>query len=129
MQACKEAEKSNKFTRIVQRRDLPWEKDSITILKLEIFLHDEISIIDSALFKTTQGTTDPMNTDSLNRVGDEVNLRGISIRFILEMPVYMSDVTYRAMIIKSAKGDVSQMATLWNGLSPCKLPSLIQIRD
>jgi ribonuclease HI len=29
MQACKEAEKSNKFTRIVQRRDLPWEKDSI----------------------------------------------------------------------------------------------------
>jgi hypothetical protein len=29
MKACKEAEKSNKFTRIVQRRDLPWEKDSI----------------------------------------------------------------------------------------------------
>ena len=29
MQACKEAEKSNRFTRIVQHRDLPWEKDSI----------------------------------------------------------------------------------------------------
>jgi hypothetical protein len=29
MKACKEAEKSNKFIRIVQRRDLPWEKDSI----------------------------------------------------------------------------------------------------
>ena len=29
MQACKEAEKANKVTRIVQRRDLPWEKDSI----------------------------------------------------------------------------------------------------
>ena len=28
-QACKEAEKSNRFTRIVQHRDLPWEKDSI----------------------------------------------------------------------------------------------------
>ena len=29
VQACKEAEKSNRFTRIVQHRDLPWEKDSI----------------------------------------------------------------------------------------------------
>ncbi len=29
MKACKEVEKSNKFIRIVQRRDLPWEKDSI----------------------------------------------------------------------------------------------------
>ena len=29
MNACKEAEKSSKFIRIVQRRDLPWEKDSI----------------------------------------------------------------------------------------------------
>ena len=29
MKACKEAEKSSKFIRIVQRRDLPWEKDSI----------------------------------------------------------------------------------------------------
>jgi hypothetical protein len=29
MQACKEAEKSNRVTRIVQHRDLPWEKDSI----------------------------------------------------------------------------------------------------
>jgi hypothetical protein len=28
-QACKEAEKSNRFTRIVQHRDLQWEKDSI----------------------------------------------------------------------------------------------------
>ena len=29
MKACKEAEKSSKFIRIVQHRDLPWEKDSI----------------------------------------------------------------------------------------------------
>ena len=29
MQACKEAEKANKVTRIVQHRDLQWEKDSI----------------------------------------------------------------------------------------------------
>ena len=28
MKACKEAEKSSKFIRIVQHRDLPWEKDS-----------------------------------------------------------------------------------------------------
>jgi hypothetical protein len=29
MKACEEAEKSSKFIRLVQHRDLPWEKDSI----------------------------------------------------------------------------------------------------
>jgi hypothetical protein len=96
-------------------------KQSSHNIETRNILHDEIALIDSGLFKTTQGISDPMNTDSLNRIGDEVNIRGLSIRFILEMPVYMSDVTYRAMIIKSAKGDVPQMATLWNGLSPCKI--------
>lgn len=70
---------------------------------------------------TTQGTTDPMVTDSLNRIGDEINVRGLSVRFMLDMALNQSDVTFRAMIIKSAKGDTPTITTLFNGLSPCKL--------
>jgi len=78
-------------------------------------------VIDSGLFNTSQGDTDPMTLDTLNRTGDEVNLRGLSLRFLLEMHQSHSDVTFRAMIIKSAKGDTPTLATLFNGLSTCKI--------
>lgn len=62
-----------------------------------------------------------MVTDTLNRIGDEVNLRGLSVRFMVDLALNQSDVTFRAMIIKSAKGDTPTIGTLFNGLSPCKL--------
>jgi hypothetical protein len=96
-------------------------KQSVHHLNSANIVNDGMTIVDSGLFHTTQGTSDPMATDTLNRIGDEVNLRGLSVRFIVEMPVYMSDVTYRAMIIKSAKGDTPQLATLYNNISPCKI--------
>ena len=74
------------------------------------------------MFNTSQGTSDPMvATDTLNRVGDEINLKGLSLRFLLEQQVYLSDVTYRCMIIKSAKGDTPTLGTLFMGLSTCKV--------
>jgi len=84
-------------------------------------LHNRITVIDSGLFNTSQGDTDPMTLDTLNRTGDEVNLRGLSIRFLLEMHQAHSDVTFRAMIIKAAKGDTPTLATLFTGLSTCKI--------
>lgn len=62
-----------------------------------------------------------MITDSLNRIGDEINVRGLSVRFMMDMALNHSDVTFRAMIIKTAKGDVPTIDTLFCGLSPCKL--------
>lgn len=83
--------------------------------------HNRISIIDAGLFNTSQGDQDNMLTDTLNRTGDEINLRGISLRFLLEMQQSHSDVTYRCMLIKAAKGDTPTLATLFTGLSPCKI--------
>ncbi len=37
------------------------------------------------------------------------------------MPLCYSDVTYKIMIIKAAKGDVPTTNTLFNGLTTCKL--------
>jgi len=62
-----------------------------------------------------------MTSDSLNRIGDEINVRGLSVRFMMDMALNHSDVTFRAMIIKSAKGDTPTIDTLFCGLSPCKL--------
>ena len=84
-------------------------------------LHQVLAIVDNGILSTSHGTSDSMSTSGLNRLGDEVALKGVSIKFVMELPVYMSDVTYRVMLIKSAKGDFPNTTTLFAGLSSCKL--------
>lgn len=101
-------------------RTVETKSSNHTVATTNIY-NNKIATIDTNLFVTSQGTTDPMVTDSLNRIGDEVNVRGLSIRFMMDMALNHSDVTFRAMIIKSAKGDTPTIDTLFCGLSPCKL--------
>lgn len=101
-------------------RNIETKQSNHTVATSNIY-HNKILIIDTNLFATTQGAGDPMTTDSSNRIGDEINVRGLSIRFMMDMALNQSDVTYRAMIIKAAKGDQPDINTLFNGLSPCKL--------
>ena len=84
-------------------------------------VHNRLTMIDSGLFNTSQGDSDNDMGSTLNRTGDEVNLRGLSIRFLLEMHQSFSDVTYRVMVIKAAKGDTPNLSTLFVGLSTCKI--------
>ena len=102
-------------------------KQSVNKVDTKNILHNRINIIDSSMFNTTPGTGDPMTSDVLNRVGDEVNLRGLSLRFLVEQQVYLADVSYRFMIIKSAKGDTPTDATLFSGLSLAKIIDQINI--
>lgn len=109
--------------RVVQQaiaRTVETKQSNHTVATTNIY-HNKIAVIDTNLFVTTQGTTDPMTNDAANRIGDEINVRGLSVRFMLDMALNHSDVTFRAMIIKSAKGDTPTIDTLFNGLSPCKL--------
>ena len=102
-------------------------KQSVNKVDTKNILHNRINIIDSNMFNTTPGTADPMTSDVLNRIGDEVNLRGISLKFLVEQQVYLADVTYRFMIIKSAKGDTPTDNTLFSGLSGAKIIDQINI--
>lgn len=101
-------------------RTVETKQSNHTVATTSIY-HNKIASIDTNLFATTQGTTDPMTSDTANRIGDEINIRGLSVRFMLDMALNQSDCTFRAMIIKSAKGDTPTIDTLFNGLSPCKL--------
>jgi len=73
------------------------------------------------LLGTTQGITDPQNTNTACRIGDQINLSGISIRMMLELNERYSDVTYRILVIKSAKGDTIDTATVFCNLSGNKM--------
>ena len=83
--------------------------------------HNSFITVDELLLGTTQGITDPTTVQGNNRIGDEITLKGISIKMMLEGNERYSDVSYRILVIKTAKGDVPTTATLFNGLSGNKM--------
>jgi len=87
--------------------------------------HNNFVYADSNILTTTQGITDPTNSNTANRIGDEINLKGVAFKFMLENNVRYGDVNFRILVVKSAKGDVPTSATLWNGLSGNKMMDTI----
>jgi len=87
---------------------------------IEIY-HNNFLSLDNHPLKTTQGFQDPTTIDTSNRIGDKITVKGLSIKFMIQMNTRYSDVTYRLLIIRSAKGDTPTTATLFNGLSANKM--------
>lgn len=87
---------------------------------LEIF-HNNFITLDSLLLTTTQGVQDPQTSTSNNRIGDKINLTGVSLKGMIELNERYSDVTIRILVVKSAKGDTPTRANLFNGLSNNKM--------
>lgn len=83
--------------------------------------HNSAVSLDSTLLTTSQGVTDPQNIAIYNRVGDEVNLRGVELKFMLELNERYSDATFRIIVVKSAKYDVPTFSTLFNNISGNKM--------
>jgi len=73
------------------------------------------------LLATTQGVADPSTNNLLCRIGDQITLKGISIRMMLELNERYSHVTYRILVVKCAKGDQVDSSTLFVGLSGNKM--------
>lgn len=83
--------------------------------------HNGAVVLDNTLLYTSQGVTDPQNNSLYNRVGDEINLRGVELKFMFELNERYSDVTLRIIVVKSAKYDVPTATTLFNGISGNKM--------
>lgn len=86
----------------------------------QIFNNDFITRT-SNLLATTPGLADPATFNNQNRVGDSINLTGISIKMMLELNERYSCGTFRIFVVKCARGDTPTKATLFNGLSSNKM--------
>lgn len=87
---------------------------------VEIF-HNNFVTLDNAVLKTTPGPFDPTLNNADCRIGDEINLRGVKIKMMVELNERFTDVTHRLLIVKCAKGDNPTRDTLFNGLSGNKM--------
>ena len=66
--------------------------------------HNSFLTMDSNMLETTQGVGDG-TTGTANRIGDEITLTGISMKFMIELNERYTDVTFRMFVVKKAKGD------------------------
>lgn len=83
----------------------------------EIF-HNNFVLINDNPLRSSQGTADDVIH---SRVGDRINCRGVSFKMMLELNERYSDVTFRIMLVRFAKGDTPTRSTLFKGLSGNKM--------
>ena len=83
--------------------------------------HNNFITLDGHLLETTQGVKDPNTSHTECRIGDQITLRGCKIKMFVELNERYSDVTFRMLVVKCAKGDTPTRATLFNGLSGNKM--------
>lgn len=122
----KRSRKRSKLTvqRIVSRainKNIETKHSVYSNLDGQEITHNNFIYLDSSLLKTTQGVTDPAATQVNNRIGDKITLKGVGIKMMLELNERFSDVTFRIMVIKAARGDPPNRANLFVGQSDNKM--------
>lgn len=84
--------------------------------------HNNFVVLDNTLLRTQQGVRD--GNSGLNipsRIGDEILLNGVKLSLMVELNERYTDVTFRMLVVKSAKGDTPTRDTLFNGNSGNKM--------
>lgn len=76
-------------------------------------------------FLMTQGSGDPMAQGTGNRIGDQVAVKGLTIKAFFENALQRSRVYYRIMLVKCAKGDVPSRAVLFKNDSNNKMMDVV----
>jgi hypothetical protein len=106
----------------VLARKIETKQSTSTVTDGIEILHNNFVVLDptSNFLRTTNGTGDPMTGDG-NRIGDEITLKGISLKMMIELNERYSDVTFRLMLVKSPKGDTPTRASLFRGQSGNKM--------
>jgi len=64
-------------------------------------------------FLSANGTADPMGASDMNRIGDEINVQYLLIKFFLETSLQRSNVHFRFFFVKMAKGDTLSRSTFF----------------
>jgi hypothetical protein len=87
---------------------------------VEIF-HNNFITRSTNLLSTSQGSEDPAAGVIRNRIGDQIFLKGISIKMMLELNERYSMATFKIFVVKASRGDTPTKLTLFNNLSGNKM--------
>lgn len=89
--------------------------------------HNNVAVLNRSdgavlnFFYCSQGAADDMAQNTGNRIGDELNVRGVMIKGIFENALNRSRVYFRVMVLKGAKGEPFSRATIFKNDSDNKM--------
>jgi len=101
-------------------KNIETKTSQLTVLDGTQIAHNNFITLTNNLLNTGIGPNDIEDTIG-QRIGDKINLRGVSLKFMLELNERYSDVTFRILVVKCAHGDIPTRASLFNGESGNKM--------
>lgn len=82
--------------------------------------HNNITVVQNSdgsgalnIFRTGQGSSDPMDRNSGARVGDQISVKGVMIRGFMENALDRAKVHYRVMLLRGSKGETFDRTTIF----------------
>lgn len=67
------------------------------------------------IFRQDQGVGDPMQGNFGNRIGDQINVKGVMLKGFVENALGRPKVFYRIMLLRGAKGETFSRDTIFKG--------------
>lgn len=86
----------------------------------QLLFHNSMYIVDDDLIATGLGTADN-EVGMGQRIGDQILLKGISMKFMFELNERFNDVTFKVFVVRAASGDIPTQSTLFSGASNNKM--------
>ena len=111
------------LSRTIETKDNCW-KSGVNINLPHNQLHQVLAVGSGGRMNPFQidiGNQDAMANGGGQRIGDEVTVKRVLIRGMLENALGRPKVNYRIMVIRAAKGDTPTKATLFRGVTGNKL--------
>jgi hypothetical protein len=100
--------------------------------QIQNIAHNNVTVVQNLarssalnMFTLNNGNGDPMTENTGSRIGDQIMLKGVSIKMFLENPVDRCNVYYRIMVIRGTKGEVFDRGTLFKGKSANKMMDVL----
>lgn len=106
--------KVNSMYRMIETKDAQWKTNANISLA-----HNNVTVLQASAggylnpFSMINGPENADTGSNGKRIGDQINVRGMSIRAFFENALSRSKVYYRLMLVKAAKGDVPTRDTLF----------------
>lgn len=72
-------------------------------------------------FQSTQGASEPMQSGEMVRIGDQITVRGLLIKFFVETSLQRSNVHFKFYVVKMAKGDTLNRTNFFKGCANNKM--------
>lgn len=116
----------SRLTRSIETKEGQWTSASNIALP-----HNNITLVNKGdggplnPFQRVQNTGDPMDQNGMATIGDQIMVKGMSIRGFFEGALQRSKVYFRVMLVKFARGDTPTRATLFKNDSDNKMLDVV----